>query len=174
LVYLLKNAHEFNIDRRKVILMGGSAGAHLALLAGLQSPHPIYDGGCKYSDIKISGIISKYGPTDLLTWSPATKKGSASSTWLGDKVNDKGFIESLSPVNYVSSGTRKIPVLFIHGSNDKTVPLQQSHVLYDKLKANGNETELHIVKDGKHGNFNASANEIMNAKMIDFIKKCVK
>lgn len=41
--YLLKNAKILNFDVNKVVVMGGSAGAHLALLAGLQSQSKIYN-----------------------------------------------------------------------------------------------------------------------------------
>ncbi len=172
--YLLKNAKKYNIDKNKVILMGGSAGAHLALLVGLQSPDPIF--GCSLGPdrIAISGIISKYGPTDLLTWDPATNKQKGSSAWLGDRINDTTFLKTLSPVNFVSSSTKNIPVLFIHGSDDRSVPIEQSIVLYDKLKKNTNRTELHVVEQGKHGNFNPDETEIMNQKMINFIRSCVE
>ena len=35
LIYLHKHAKELNIDTRKIVIMGGSAGGHLALMAGL-------------------------------------------------------------------------------------------------------------------------------------------
>ena len=35
LIYLIKNARELNIDVNKIVIMGGSAGGHLALMGGL-------------------------------------------------------------------------------------------------------------------------------------------
>lgn len=174
LVYLLKHANDYKIDTKKVILMGGSAGGHLALLVGFQAVQPVYNGGCKYPGFKAAGIISKYGPTDVLTWEPARKIDGASAAWLGDKINNEKFIKTLSPVNYVSKEVQGIPVLFVHGKNDKTVPIQQAEILYQKLKQNGNDAELHIVENGKHGNFAPEDNVIMDAKMIAFVKKCIR
>ncbi|RRN77419.1 alpha/beta hydrolase, partial [Pseudoxanthomonas sp. SGD-10] len=169
-----KNADQYNIDRRNIILIGGSAGAHLALLVGLQSVNPIFAGDCNYSKIRIAGIISKYGPTDLMTWEPARNPKKASSSWLATRINDVEFIEALSPVNYVSKRTKNIPVLFIHGKQDNTVPITQSEVLYHKLLQNGNQTTLHVVENGKHGNFSKEDTRVMDYTMIDFVRRCIE
>ncbi|HTN39079.1 MAG TPA: alpha/beta hydrolase [Arachidicoccus sp.] len=173
LVYLLNRAKQYNINPEKVILIGASAGGHLALLLGLRSVNPLFDGGCKYPNLIIAGIISKYGPTDLMTWKPARQVGSSSSTWLGARLMDTAFIKTLSPVNYVSPKIRQIPVLFVHGKKDMTVPIRQAEVLYQKLKANGNKTKLFIAENGKHGNFSPADNVQMNKVMIDFILQSV-
>ena len=166
--YLVKNAKNLNFDVNKVVLMGGSAGAHLALLAGLQSQCKTYNS----QKFKVAAIISKYGPTDLLTWKPATAPGSASASWLADRKNDIAFVKSLSPVNYVSKN--KIPVLFIHGDKDKTVPIEQSTTLFELLKKQGSPTEIHIVKGGKHGNFGDVETPKMDSVMIGFLKEYLK
>ncbi len=170
--YLLKNADQFHFDPKKVVLIGGSAGAHLALLAGLQSNRPIFNGTCKLKSFKVAAIISKYGPTDLLTWKAATDPKSASSSWLGNRLADSTFIKSLSPINYTSGC--KIPVLFIHGDQDKTVPIEQSQALFQKLTQLGCPTELYVVKNGKHGNFGDIETPKMDAKMLAFLGKYVK
>jgi dipeptidyl aminopeptidase/acylaminoacyl peptidase len=152
--------------------MGGSAGAHLALMVGLQSAAPVFAGDCDRKKINIAGIISKYGPTDLLHWDAVSKPGGAFSAWAGSKQKDTTFLKSLSPINCVFG--KKIPVLLIHGDQDHTVPVEQSITLYDKLKKNGNETTIHIVKNGGHGNFGPIETPIMDEKMISFIKRCTK
>ncbi|WP_231425175.1 alpha/beta hydrolase [Pedobacter sp. Leaf250] len=163
--YLIKNTTVLNYDVNKMVLMGGSAGAHLALLAGLQSQRKVYN----KRKFKVAAIISKYGPTDLLTWKPATDARSASSAWLADKKNDTTFIKSLSPVNYVAKN--KIPTLFIHGDQDQTVPIQQSETLYQMLKSQRSPTQLYIVKGGKHGNFGEMETAKMDSVMIGFLSK---
>lgn len=171
LAYLSNQAKKYQINPARIILIRGSAGGHLALLLGLQSVNPVYDQDCQLHQLKIAGIISKYGATDLMTWKPARRAGSASSTWLGDRITDTAFIQSLSPTSYVSPRIRQIPILFIHGKKDKTVPIEQAEVLYQKLKGNGNKTKLYIVDNGGHGNFAPLDNTRMNAVMIDFIRE---
>ncbi|SER50594.1 Prolyl oligopeptidase family protein [Pedobacter rhizosphaerae] len=147
--------------------MGGSAGAHLALMVGLQSPAPVFTGDCGKKKINIAGIISKYGPTDLLHWDAVSKPGGTFAAWAGIRPQDTTFLKSLSPINYVSE--KNIPVLLIHGDQDRTVPVEQSITLYNKLKQNGNETTIHIVKNGGHGNFGPIETAVMDEKMMSFI-----
>lgn len=168
--FLKKNAAALGLKGRKMVLMGASAGAHLALMAGLQSNKPVYTGNCK-SRFSVAAIISKYGPTDLLTWEPATKEGSASAGWLGTRQKDTTFIKSLSPTSYVSG--KKIPILFIHGDQDKTVPIDQSLKLFEKLQQKHYPTELYVVKGGKHGNFGDEETAKMDSKMLDFLSEYV-
>lgn len=169
--YLIANAKKLNFNANKVVLMGGSAGAHLALLVGLQNDKSIFVGNCTEQAFKPKAIISKYGPTDLLTWPALYKKGSASAGWLDNRMTDTVFLKSLSPTNYMSN--HKIPVLFIHGDDDQTVPIQQSLLLYGNLKRNPS-TELLVIKGGKHGNFPAQDTKKMNEKMLSFLKDVLK
>ncbi|RZL50668.1 MAG: alpha/beta hydrolase [Pedobacter sp.] len=165
IMYLLADAKALNFDPNKIVLMGGSAGAHLALLTGLQAAKPIYTN----KRFKVAAMISKYGPTNLQTWEPATKPGSASASWLGDRVNDTAFLKSLSPINYAYKN--KIPVLFIHGDEDKSVPLEQSETLYQKLLVNGSYAEIYVVNGGKHGNFGDIETAKMDKVMLAFLAK---
>ena len=58
-----------------------------------------------------------------------------------------------SPVTYVSRDDP--PFLIVHGDRDRTVPLEQSQILFDKLKLAGVDATLLVVKNGKHGNWGA-------------------
>ena len=73
LAYLSNHAKKYQINPARIILIRGSAGGHLALLLGLQSVNPVYDQDCQLHQLKIAGIISKYGATDLMTWKPSQK-----------------------------------------------------------------------------------------------------
>ena len=44
------------------------------------------------------------------------------------------------------------PFLIVHGDRDRTVPLEQSQILFDKLRLAGVDVTLLVVKNGKHGN----------------------
>jgi acetyl esterase/lipase len=60
------NAERLEIDPQHIVLMGGSAGAHLALLAAYtpgvseMTPEDVYN-----VDTTVKGVVSFYGPTDL-------------------------------------------------------------------------------------------------------------
>ena len=169
---ILDSAKSWNIDKDKIALMGGSAGAHLAMVVALQSSAPIYTGLLTAKPFKVAAIISKYGPTDLFTWESLKKPNSASLTWLGGREKDSAFVKSLSP--FYLQDKQKIPTLFVHGSDDPTVSVDQSLMLYKKMKQLNVPTETFIVDKGKHGNFGTEETAKMDKAMIAFLKKWFK
>lgn len=164
LIYLVNNAKTLNIDPNKIVIMGGSAGGHLALMAGLLGNKPIFDSDCKHPEIiKIAAIIDKYGVTDLeplSAWKSATN-------WLGKNANNSKFVKSVSPINYVNE--QSPPVFIIHGNADPIVPYQQSVILYNKLISVGVKTEFITVEGGLHGKFTAEQKSIESASMWKFL-----
>ena len=56
-----------SVNPDKIVLGGGSAGAHLALLAAYTPEHPaLKPAELDGVDLSVCGVISHYGPTDLL------------------------------------------------------------------------------------------------------------
>lgn len=170
LIYLINNAKKLNIDPNKIVIMGGSAGGHLALMGGLLENNPIFDTNCKGTkNIKVAAIIDKYGITDVWDWGYGTLKTSKSATsWLGEKAKDKDFAKSVSPLYQVKKTSP--PVFIVHGDADPIVPYEQSVALKAKLDELGVKNEFIIVKGGQHGKFEAEDNRMVNAKIMDFLK----
>ena len=170
LVYLIKNAKELNIDLNKIVIMGGSAGGHLALMGGLLGNDHRFDGNCPGVDnIKVAAIIDKYGITDVWDWGYGTNVTSKSAgRWLGDKANDKEFAKTVSPIYYVNKNSP--PVFIVHGDADPTVPYQQSVDLHKKLKELGVKTEFITVAGGLHGKFEKEKNSEINKSIAEFLK----
>lgn len=169
LIYLIKNAKQLNIDVNKIVIMGGSAGGHLALMGGLLGNDHKFDGNCPgVENIKVAAIINKYGVTDVWYWSNGPGITSNSATrWLGEKANDKKFAMSVSPVSYVNKNS---PATFIvHGDADPTVPYQQSVDLHKKLLDAGVKTEFITVAGGGHGKFEKEKNSEVNKKIAAFL-----
>jgi len=169
LIYLIKNAAALNIDVNRIVIMGGSAGGHLALMGGLLGNDHRFDGNCPgVQHIKVAAIIDKYGITDVWDWGYGKNLTSKSATrWLGDKANDKEFAMSVSPVNYVTKNSP--PIFIVHGNADPTVPYQQSVELYKKLQELGVQSEFITVEGGLHGKFEKEKNSEINNAMIRFI-----
>jgi len=65
LSWMKQQAPSLGIDTERVILMGGSAGGHLALLTGYTPNDPLFDPPEVNADTSVRGIISYYGPADL-------------------------------------------------------------------------------------------------------------
>ena len=170
LIYLIQHAKELNIDVNKIVIMGGSAGGHLALMGGLLANNHIFDTNCKgVENIKVAAIIDKYGITDVWDWGYGKDLTSKSATrWLGDKAKDEKFAASVSPITYVTKDSP--PTFIVHGDADPTVPYQQSVKLHDKLVAAGVQTEFITVPGGQHGKFEKEKNSEVNKAIIAFIK----
>lgn len=170
LIYLISNAKKLNIDINKIVIMGGSAGGHLALMGGLLENNHIFDTNCKGTEnIKVAAIIDKYGITDVWDWGYGPLKTSKSATsWLGDKAKDKDFAQSVSPLYQVKKTSP--PVFIVHGDADPIVPYEQSVALKAKLDGMGVKNEFITVKGGQHGKFTPEDNSRVNAKIMDFLK----
>jgi acetyl esterase/lipase len=169
LIYLIKNAKELNINPNKIVIMGGSAGGHLALMGGLLGNDHRFDTNCPgVENIKVAAILDKYGITDVWDWTFGPKsKSSSPKLWLGDKVNDEDFIKSVSPIHYVTKNSP--PIFIVHGDADPTVPYQQSVDLYKKLQDLGVKSEFITVKGGLHGKFDKEKNDEIIKAMIEFV-----
>lgn len=169
LIFMIKNAKRFNIDINKIVVMGGSAGGHLALMTGLLGNNSIFDNNCEgVKNIHVAAIIDKYGITDVWDWAYGKNITSKSATsWLGEKQNDEAFAKSVSPFNYLSKNSP--PIFIVHGDADPTVPYQQSVELHNKLVELGVKTNFITVPGGLHGKFEKSKNTEINNAIIDFI-----
>jgi acetyl esterase/lipase len=169
LIYLVQNAKKLNIDPNKIIIMGGSAGGHLALMGGLLGNNCQFDSNCsKHDVVKVAAIIDKYGIADVWDWTfGPDHKSSSPKLWLGEYVNDENFIKSVSPINLVTVDSP--PVFIVHGDSDPVVPYHQSEVLYEKLQELGIQSQFMTVKGGLHGGFDKETARNVNKAIMDFI-----
>ena len=169
LMYLIKNAKALNIDPNKIIIMGGSAGGHLALMGGLLGNDHRFDSNCPgVENVKVAAIIDKYGIMDVWDWTYGPEhKSSSPKLWLGDKANDNEFIKSVSPISYVTKNSP--PIFIVHGNADPIVPYQQSVDLYKKLQDLGVKSQFITVEAGLHGKFDKEKNNEINTAILEFI-----
>lgn len=168
--YLILHASQLNIDPRRIVLMGGSAGAHLALMGGFLENDRRFDTYCKgKEDMRVAAIISKYAPSDFIDKTDKFYTYKSLQNWMGDKAEDAAFRASISPVSYINKTNP--PVFIVHGNADPIVPYEQSVKLHRKLDKAGVYNEFITVEGGQHGNFEKEKNsEISKATMV-FLKK---
>lgn len=170
LIYLIKNAKALNIDVNKIVIMGSSAGGHLALLGGLIADNPIFDKNCRAGEtVKVAAIINKYGVADLSETAPGAQNNRTAAFWLGDKVKDLAFRRSVSPIYYLKKDSP--PIFSVHGDADPTVPYQQSVELHKKLNKLGVKNEFITVEGGLHGKFPKEKNAEINERIIAFLSE---
>ncbi len=164
LIHLLNHADQLNIDRDKVVVMGGSAGGHLALMAGLMGDDRRFDGDCGYDgEVRVAAIIDKYGVTDL---EPVMDQRSP-KWWLGPHAGDVDFARSVSPINWVTKDSP--PVFVTHGNADRIVPFGQSEALVARLREAGVGHEFLVVKGGGHGKFSEAERDRFRQALWTFL-----
>jgi acetyl esterase/lipase len=135
---LKANATRLGIDSTRIVLLGRSAGAQLALMAA-------YTRG----DSAIRGVVDFYGPTDQ-KWgweNPADprvyKSGETLRAFLnGTPADVPEAYRTSSPINYVRRGVP--PTLMIHGRLDPLVSVRQSARLDSALRG-GSPPQLRIA-----------------------------
>jgi acetyl esterase/lipase len=131
------NAHatEYEIDTTRVVLLGRSAGAHLALMAAYEKPRP-----------GLRGVISFYGPIDLA----ASYRNPPRPDPLGVRAIEEQFIggpldkfpgayTGASPMVYASgNGGRSLPpTLLIQGGRDNIVEAKYTRLFAERLNESG-------------------------------------
>lgn len=143
--YLKENAAEFGLDSSRIVLLGRSSGAQLALVVGYESKDP-----------SIRGVVSLYGPTDLVAaYNQPTPprlldvKDTLEKYLEGNPTAAEINYRHASPVNFV--GSRTPPTLLVHGSKDNMVRPEQSQRLAARLRAASVEHFLLLLPWATHG-----------------------
>lgn len=170
LIYIIEHAKELNIDVNKIVIMGGSAGAHLALMGGLLENDHRFDTNCPTNKIvKVAAIIDQYGIADVWDWGYGIHKTSKSAiNWLGTHAKDQAFAQSVSPIAYVKQSSP--PTFIVHGDADPVVPYEQSVDLYKKFQEMGVKSQFVTVPGGQHGKFDPEKKKELSAQIMEFLK----
>ena len=161
----------------KFVAWGGSAGGHLVALLGISGGVTELEGND--NDLKessrVQAVVDWFGPTDFLHIGDAESDlqhnapDSPESKLIGGALlENKDAAAKASPITYVSKDAP--PFLIMHGDRDRTVPFNQSELLYAALKKAGVDATFVPMKGAGHGFGGPEA----IAPVQDFLKRCLK
>lgn len=168
--WLQNQGSKYNLDMSKVILMGESSGAQLAVLAGITANTNAFKkpefGQFPTASEKVQGIIAMYGPYRVDQFPEQfaatkikpkyTETGTAESfegQLLGQKTpkDVPDLVKKIDPVNYFTP--QMPPILGMAGTADQVVPYQQTINLIEsaQLVIGTEKAQLHLVDGAHHG-----------------------
>jgi acetyl esterase/lipase len=158
MAWMKANAARYQVNPERIVLGGGSAGAHLALLAAYAPHHPqLTPPDVQGCDLSARAVVSYYGPTDLraayehmhqdlFKSMPKVEIGLPGAADKQKDMNQVGRLDTLlgghpdeipaiyelaSPVCHVHPGCP--PTFLIQGTIDHIVPVAATRELHRKL-----------------------------------------
>ncbi len=140
-----ENAEKWHVDPEKIVVMGFSAGGHLAASLGVH-----WDKEFVYKALNLSAEAVK--PNALILSYAVISAVEAAHTQsfkhlLGD--DPKRNIDLVNIPNHISKNTPK--TFLWHTFDDTVVPVQNSMVFADRMQKQGVPFEMHIYPQGPHG-----------------------
>ncbi|WP_303816439.1 alpha/beta hydrolase [Acidaminococcus timonensis] len=167
--YLRAHADQWNIDKDRIGIIGGSAGGYLSAFAGTTSGTKTFDKGENLQESsRVSCAVDLYGLSDLsqvgMDYSPEVQQlhksaGATEALWVngspvfggkdGGVLADPKATEAANPIAYI--GKNSAPMLLMHGTADKVVSPGETDLLYQALKAKGVPAERYEIPGAAHG-----------------------
>lgn len=160
-VYWLKeHASVYHIDKSRIVLLGFSAGAHLASCLGVFWNRLFLRERLQIQEAEMlrpAGMILSY---PVITSGEKAHRDSFDKL-LGVRSRDPRLLELLSLEKQVSEDTP--PVFLWHTQTDPTVPVENSLLFYQALLAHGVSAEMHLYPVGGHG-LSLASEETINTR----------
>lgn len=139
-----RNAAKWNINPRRIGVIGFSAGGHLASTLSTHFSEKVYP---------LKDTVSARPDFSLLIYPVITFD--SSFTHMGSRNNLIGKDASEDQVRHFSNELRITsdtpPAFLVHSADDKAVPVKNSIVYFEGLNKYNIPTELHIFQKGGHG-----------------------
>jgi len=178
--WVTSHARQYSLDTTKIVLTGGSAGGHLALITGMLPLHSAFDRQCPTDEsvrwregsepqINVAAIINWFGITDVAEMLDGPNSKHYAVEWFGSLANRQELARQLSPITCVRSGLP--PIITIHGDQDDIVPYSQAVRLHAALEKARVPNQLITIHGAKHGGFGRQ--DLVNsfASVREFLRK---
>jgi acetyl esterase/lipase len=174
--WLRKNAARFHLDAEHIGAIGGSAGGHLTALLAVSGPDTGIDPpeDAEYS-CRVQAAVPMY-PHCAASWEAGVgdKHVVYTKLWMFAKSQTEApaLWDSASPIKQLSKDDP--PMLILHGTADKTTPLDQSTRLNEAAKKIGVPSELILVEGAGHSFHLQPKQRDLRPDVIAFFDKHLK
>jgi glycerophosphoryl diester phosphodiesterase len=151
--FLVEKASQYHFNGTDFALMGGSAGAHLAMLYAYG-----YD-----KEKRVKTVVDFWGPTDLVDKTVRIENKDANAkveNLLGTTDQNAQICFDASPYYRLSASTG-VPTILFHGGQDPLVPVSQADKLHTKLLELKIPTEYAYYPNEKHGMKGAAGIDVL-------------
>jgi acetyl esterase/lipase len=168
--FVAGQAMNYNVDLNKIVVMGESAGGHLALALGVTPSSAGLDLGCTGPALpRVAAVLNWFGITDVPDIIDGANFRAPAARWFGSLPNRMEIAKRVSPMTYVRDGLP--PILTVHGDADPVVPYQQAVRLHQALAKTNTPNQLLTVPGGGHGGFNNAQRLMIYTTIREFLKK---
>src|SRR5215831_13886002 len=157
------NAEKLGVDANRIVIAGYSAGGMLSLMAAGTAGHKEFEGEGGNANVSsdVNACIGVY---------PLASAQIAGG--LFEQATPEN-IAAASPTSYITKSFA--PTIFIHGTNDGTVPVQSSIDFFTKLHALGVPTTMTLIQGADHAFDNSAfdAIEVMAHSIDLFLDRLI-
>jgi acetyl esterase/lipase len=168
LQWVIQHAEEYRFDTSRIVVTGGSAGGHLALMTGMLPSSAGLDRQCRSSgELPVAGIINWYGITDVADLLDGPNMKDYAVRWFGGMEDRVTVAKRISPLTYVRPGLP--PIMTIHGDEDAVVPYSHAVRLHRELDRVGVVNRLFTVTGGGHGGFSSEERVKIHEAIREFL-----
>ncbi|MFZ4660216.1 MAG: alpha/beta hydrolase fold domain-containing protein [Caldilineaceae bacterium] len=164
--FLRANAAQYKLNPDQIVAFGFSAGGNLASMVGTTGDVAEFDDpalGNEGVSSRVQAVIDWFGPTDFGQMDEQAKAqgcgtsdqthstaSSFESLYLGATVAESPeLVQKANPISYITPDDP--PFLLQKGDQDCTVPVGQSQLLADALKAAGADVRFDLLNGVGHG-----------------------
>jgi len=146
--HLREIAPQHNLDLSRLVVIGHSAGGHLALWTAGRSRIPAGDPLHTPSPLPVNAAISLAGVADLRRgWEMALSNGVVQDFIGGTPEELPERYATASPIELLPLGVRQV---LIHGTEDENVPFEISQAYHKAALSKGDECELIPLQGAGH------------------------
>lgn len=146
------------VDSTKLIVMGGSYGGYLTMMAVTRHPEMWAAG------VPIVPFVNWF--TEFENEDPQLQE--YDKLFMGDPAKDKALWEDRSPINFIDKV--RAPLLILAGANDPRCPQSEAQQVADAIKKQGGVAILKVYENEGHG-FARVENQIdAYQRVADFLR----